>query len=487
MRVELKEIYKYFGSVHANDGITLTVESGTIHGLLGENGAGKSTLMKILSGFITADRGEILLDGKPVQMGSPAQAIATGVGMLYQDPLDFAALSVLDNFLLGSSRAFIPDRKRARDALLDLAGQFDFNLSPEAPLSSLTVGERQQLEILRLLWLGVQVLILDEPTTAISAQQRNKLFAALRKLAGQGKTVLFVSHKLEEVQDLCQKVTVLQRGKVTGETRLPVPNSQLVQMMFGQALAQGERVCVDLGGPMLELDRVTVGDRRLTIRDFSFSACAGEVIGLAGLEGSGQRLLLRACAGLVHPDSGRVRVNGRDLTGRTYRQFMEAGVAYIPAGRLEEGLIQGLSLTEHVALSELKHTFLVDWRAATESAERRIREFNIRGHPHTEVQALSGGNQQRTLLALLPPKLNVLLMEHPTRGLDIESAEYVWKQLLERRKHGTAIVFASSDLDELRERSDRILVLFSGRVSKPIDARRATVEELGHLIGGMGL
>jgi len=196
---------------------------------------------------------------------------------------------------------------------------------------------------------------------------------------------------------------------------------------------------------------------------------------------------LRACAGLLRPSTGRVRIAGRDMTGRSYRQFLDTGVAYLPAGRLEEGLIAGLTLTEHVALSERKRALLVDWRTARGSAERCIREFNIVGRPLTQVHELSGGNQQRALLALLPRNLKLLLMEHPTRGLDLESTEYIWQRLLERRQQGTAIIFASSDLDELLERSDRILVFFGGRVAPPLDARRATVEQLGQLIGGMGL
>ncbi len=487
MRVELIDIHKHFGPVHANDGITLTVEAGTIHGILGENGAGKSTLMKILSGFILADHGQILLDGKVVDIRSPAQAISAGIGMLHQDPLDFGALTVLDNFLLGSPGPAVPHRDRARNELKTLAAQFDFNLNPDAPLSSLSVGERQQLEIVRLLWLGARVLILDEPTTAISAQQRGKLFAALHKLAEQGKAVLFVSHKLEEVQELCSMVTVLRRGKVAGEMTVPFDTGRLVQLMFGQALPPGQRARVELGAPVLELKAGTLADPRLTIGPLSLDFRAGEVVGLAGLEGSGQRMFLRACAGLVRSASGRVVVAGRDMTGRGYRQFLDAGVAYLPAGRLEEGLITGLTVTEHVALAERSQAVLVDWRAATRSAETRIQEFNIRGRPRTEVQELSGGNQQRVLLALLQPRLRLLLMEHPTRGLDIESAEYIWGRLLERRRQGTALIFASSDLDELLERSDRSLVFVGGRVSAPVDARGATVEQLGQLIGGKGL
>ncbi len=485
MRVELREIHKHFGPVRANDGVSLTAEAGTIHGVLGQNGAGKSTLMKTLSGYQLPDRGQILLDGTAVRLSSPAAAIVQGVGMLHQDPLDFVALSVLDNFLLGSPTGFVPDRAQARHALVDLATQFGFTLNPEAPLQALTVGERQQLEIVRLLWLGVRVLILDEPTTAISAQQRVKLFAALRQLAGQGKTVLFVSHKLEEVQELCDQVTVLARGQAVGTVTMPCDNEQLVRLMFGQTLAREERPHFEPGPPTLEIEHLTVSDGRLTVTDFSMRRGAGQVVGLAGLEGSGQRLLLRACAGLVRPLGGRIKLGDRDLTGRDYRGFLDAGVAYVPAERLEEGLVNGLTLTEHVALAERKQALLVDWRATAASTARRIQDFHIQGRPSTQVQELSGGNQQRALLALLPPHIKLLLMEHPTRGLDLESAEHIWQLLLQRREHGTVILFASSDLDELVERSDHILVFFSGRVSQLLDARTVTVEELGRLIGGL--
>jgi simple sugar transport system ATP-binding protein len=485
MRVQLRDIHKHFGPVRANDGVSLTAEAGTIHGLLGQNGAGKSTLMRTLSGYQAADGGDILLDGRGVRPRSPADAIALGVGMLHQDPMDFVALSVLDNFLLGAASPFVPDRARARRELVDLAARFGFDLNPDAPLRALTVGERQQLEILRLLWLGVQVLILDEPTTAISAQQRTQLFAALRQLAGQGKTVLFVSHKLEEVQEICGEVTVLAQGRTAGRAALPCDNDRLVRLMFGQPLARSDRPHYGIGEPAVVLDRLTLGDGRLTVAGLSLTLHAGQVVGLAGLEGSGQRLLLRACAGLARPQAGRILVAGRALAGRGYGAFRAAGVAYVPAERLEEGLVGGLSLAEHVALTEPRPGLLVDWRATAEFTARRIERFRIKGQPATPVRALSGGNQQRALLALLPDQLKLLLMEHPTRGLDLESTEHIWQLLLERRAHGTVILFASSDLDELVERSDHILVFFGGRVSPPMDARTVTVEDLGRRIGGL--
>jgi ABC-type uncharacterized transport system ATPase subunit len=486
MKVELRNIHKHFGPVRANDGISLCVEPGTIHGLLGENGAGKSTLMKVLSGFISADSGEILLDGRQVSMASPAQAIVLGVGMLHQDPLDFPALSVLDNFLLGSPGPFFPNRARARRELTGLAKRLDFQLDPQAAVSTLSVGERQQLEIVRLLWQGVRVLILDEPTTAISAQQREKLFATLRKLCQQGMTVIFVSHKLEEVAELCGRVTVLRQGQVTGEATMPCPTDQLVQMMFGQEIALSKRPVLPLGEPVLELDHATVSDWRLEVKDLSLTIRAGEVIGLAGLEGSGQRLLLQACAGLRRPLSGKVLLAGRDMTGRPYGQFLDAGVAYMAAGRLEEGLIAGMSLTEHVALAGRSRDLLVNWQEATQTAASRIQEFNVKGRPTTLVEELSGGNQQRTLLGLLPPHLKLLLLEHPTRGLDIESTEYIWSLLQQRTEEGTAILFISADLDELLDRSDRILVFCAGRAQE-LDTRQTGVLQLGECIGGKGL
>ena len=484
MRVELRDIHKHFGAVRANDGVTLTVEAGTLHGLLGENGAGKSTLMKILSGFQPADSGEIVLDGKPARIRSPVDAIRHGVGMLHQDPLVFLPFKVIDNFMLGSPGSLRLDHASAERELKRLCDQFGFALDPDTPARALTVGERQQLEIVRLLWLGARVLILDEPTTGISAPQRVKLFETLRALAAQGMSVIFVSHKLEEVEALCGKVTVMRRGKVVGEADLPCPVEWLVELMFGQIVVPGGRLPVKQGEPMLLLDHVSLRDHLLSIDDLSLSVNAGEVIGLAGLEGSGQRTLLRACAGLLRPSSGRIHIGGRELTGHSYREFLSVGVHYLPAGRLEEGLVAGMTLAEHFVLAGGDRRFFVDWAGAHQRAEDTIQFFEIMGRPTSTAEALSGGNQQRLLLAMFPPKLKLLLMEHPTRGLDVESANWVWVQLLARRAHGTAIVFASADLDELLQYGDRIMVFFAGRVLNVLNASETNVEQLGYLIGG---
>lgn len=485
MKIELREIHKRFGAVHANAGINLRVGTGTILGILGENGAGKSTLMKILSGYFHPDSGGILLDGAAVRLRTPADALRHGVGMLHQDPLDFPPMRVLDNFLLGREHQFWQRRSAARADFDALCSEFEFRLDPDGFMFDLTVGERQQLEIARLLWLGARVLILDEPTTGISANQKVKLFATLRKLAAQNKTVIFVSHKLEDVEGLCGRVAVLRRGALVGEAQPPYTTAGLVQMMFGQALAVGVRPAAPLGAPQLELRGAEFAVEHIVLRNVDLTVAAGEVVGLAGLEGSGQQQLLKGVAGLVALGKGSLKIGGRDLAQASYKEFLAAGTAFMAADRLEEGMIAGLTIEEHMVLARRgKQPAIVDWAVARTAAQAGIAEFNIKGAPASVVEGLSGGNQQRALLALLPPALKLLAMEHPTRGLDVESAIYIWGKLLKRRAEGTAILFATADLEELLRYSDRVLVFFAGEIMAVLRAADATVEQLGALIGG---
>ena len=486
MRVELRDIHKSFGPVHANAGITLTFEAGKIHGLLGENGAGKSTLMKILSGFLQPDRGEIYLDGRRVSFRHPADALAQGVGMLHQDPMDVPAMTVLENFMLGSPGGLLPNRKQARKALQRLSEQFGFHLDPDALVGGLTVGERQQLEILRLLWRGARVLIFDEPTTGISAQQKARLFEALRRLAAEGRTIIFVTHKLEEVQELCHRVAVLRLGRVTGQREAPYDLDDLVRLMFGRVLKMQRKPSLPLGDVVFRVEGLQVTAPRVAIRDVALEVRAGEVIGLAGMEGSGQRDLMRALVGLLRPEAGRIWFNGQDMTGRGYLDFYRAGATYLPATRLEEGLFPGLTVAEHLALVRAYDHWMVDYGRMQALAKDAIQRFQIRGRPETVAEALSGGNQQRLLLSLLRPDLRMIFMEHPTRGLDMESTLWVWEHLLDRCRQGAAVFFMSADLDEILNYSDRVLVFFAGRVSRPLPAQDLTPETLGRLIGGYG-
>ena len=486
MKITLQHIDKSFGKVHANDDINLTIPSGTIQGILGENGAGKSTLMKILTGYYQADSGEILLDDMKVKITSPEDAVVRGIGMLHQDPLDFPPMKVIDNFLLGTKGGLFPNRKQVKHEILRLSNEFDFQINPDAFVETMTVGERQQLEILRLLWLGVKVLILDEPTTGISANQKDKLFATLVKLASQGLTVIFVSHKLEEVEQLCSRVAVFRQGKLVGEVDPPYRTDQFVYLMFGKNVEVGEKTSFCTDDTFIKLKNIGLEDYRLRLKDINLEIKGGEIIGLAGMEGSGQRLFLRMLAGLMRPVSGNIYIDGVDFTGKNYHVFQNSGVAYLPASRLEEGLIPGMTLTEHFILSEKHRELFVDQRSAMDLTEERIKTFNIKGTPVSQVEQLSGGNQQRALLALLRKRLRLILMEHPTRGLDIESAIWIWSKMKERCKDCASIVFTSSDLDEILQYSDRILVFFGGLVSPPIDAKSTTVDELGQLIGGKG-
>jgi ABC-type uncharacterized transport system ATPase subunit len=485
MRIELRDIRKYFGPVKANDGIGLVFEPGQIYGLLGENGAGKSTLMKILSGYQPPDSGEILFDDQSQHFFSPADALIKGIGMLYQDPLDVPAFSVDDNYLLGRDMRLVLNHKVASQELREMTSRFGFELDLQANIEDLSLGERQQLELARLLVGGAQVLILDEPTTGISAEQKEVLFDSMRKLSREeGKTLILVSHKLDEVQELCDQAMVLRRGKLVGQTEIPCRNERLVEMMFGQVPERSPRSSFELGEPIIELVDLRVPTYRLTIENVDLLIREGEIFGLAGLEGSGQRLLLQACAGLLRTDQGKIMLAGGEVTNWSYHHMQAVGVGYAAAGRLEEGLIAGLSLAEHIELAQPRHRFFIDWKGLDEKTKTKINQYQIIGRPDSLADELSGGNQQRLLFALLREELKLLLLEHPTRGLDVRSSDWIWEQLYRRREKGTAIIFMSADLDEIIERSDRIAVFSGGVMSRILEAKETDAEEVGYLIGG---
>lgn len=485
MYIELRQIRKSFGPVKANDGIDLIFEEGKIYGLLGENGAGKSTLMKILSGYQHPDSGEILLDSQSRFFRSPADALDSGIGMVYQDPHDFPPFSILDNYLLGKDTGFLLGFTDARMQLKELASRYDFELDLGAIIENLSLGERQQLELVRLLAGGAQVLILDEPTTGISAEQKDLLFESIRKLAKEeGKTLILVSHKLEEVQELCDYVFILRRGQLVGESAIPCETAKLVEMMFGQVPPRSERSSSIHEESALEIKELKISTYRLTIEGINLTVQKGEVFGFAGLEGSGQKLVLQACAGILNPEAGKIVIDGKDTTGWSFHKLQKFGVAYVSAGRLEEGLVGDLSLTEHVVLSLPEHKFLVDWKGSRVETQKRIETYRIVGTPDTTAAELSGGNQQRLLFALLNSPLRLLLLEHPTRGLDVRSTDWIWQLLYRRRDDGTAIVFMSADLDEIIERSDRIAVFSGGKMSRIVEAMNTSVDECGRMIGG---
>ncbi|KAM3104933.1 ATP-binding cassette domain-containing protein, partial [Phormidesmis sp. 146-33] len=329
-----------------------------------------------------------------------------------------------------------------------------------------------------------KTLILDEPTTGISASQKTALFEAMKQLATEGKSIIFVSHKLEDVEELCDRVTVLRQGKLMGHAEIPCPDEILIDLMFGRELALPMKPKTRQETPSLQLEAVRLVTDRLTLNMGNLTVYQGEVIGLAGLEGSGQQQLLLLCAGLLKASTGRVIIDNVDMTHKPYRDYLNNGIGYSPADRLKEGLVSGLTIHDHVALRTPSRSLFVDWKETLKQTVQAIAMFNIRGNSNTRVERLSGGNQQRTQLALLPVPLNLLLMEHPTRGLDIESVLWVWQQLIARCQGGTSILFMSSDLDEIMQYSDRVIVLSGGQASEPIAVEDLTVDRLGQMIGG---
>jgi simple sugar transport system ATP-binding protein len=404
--------------------------------------------------------------------------------MLYQDPFDFPELTVLENFILGQAQGIRLEEKDYENRLRALAEGLNFNLHPHFPVKTLTIGERQQLELLRLLSLGSRVLILDEPTTGISSEQKEILFQALKKLVCEGKSIILVSHKLEDVEALCDHVTVLRNGRVAGEMKKPFNANGLLEMMFGVPPALPSRSGLAPGEPVLSLNRISATGGRTGLHDCHAVIHRGEVVGLAGLEGSGQGVFLRVAAGLKQPSRGEVRLLGKKMNGRDYHGFKSAGVAFLPGTRLEEGLITGLNIAEHFSLQDRYKRFIIRRKYAFETATKRIQTFRIKGTAYSDVEALSGGNQQRLLLSFLPPAPLLLLLENPTRGLDMDSVHWVWQHLHLLSKEKCAIVFSSPELDEILMVADRVLVFFNGAITLDVKADETDIQGLGRAIAG---
>ena len=480
--IELRNIHKHFGKVKALQGVSLNVAAGSIHGVVGENGAGKSTLMKVLTGYIGRTSGSILFDGQEVNLRTPKDARSLGIGMLYQEPLDFLQLSVLDNFMAGAARF---DRSDMATALHDLTGRFGFELDPDSALQRLTVGERQQLELLRLINDGVRALILDEPTTGISEQQQELLFAALVALKEDGCAIILVSHKLSEVDTLCDRVSILRHGRIVGDQEQPFEREAILHAMFGDLPEQtvpASREQKTSNKKIISFARVCSSVGRAGLDHITIDVQEGEVVGLAGLDGSGQSAFLKIAANLEEPESGMVTRFGQSPAENTigaqfrHRIARRAGflqgqgqqrkqkkIVFLPADRLSEGLISGLSIREHLLLAGDTPLFMTP-TSGRQEAEQAINTFNILGQAETTADDLSGGNQQRLLLSLMPPDARLILLENPTRGLDVQSGAWTWQHLRRHLPDNGAIIFASPDLEEIMEHADRTLVFFDGRI-----------------------
>ena len=481
MEISLKDIHKTYGRVKANQGISLDLAPGRIYGLLGENGAGKSTLMRILAGHTRPDRGEIRFDRTLIPQLSPAQGMSLGVGMLYQDPIDFPNLRVWENFVLGGQKR---NYDQACLDLISLAESLNFEFNPDARLGELTVGERQQLEILRLLDAGVKTLILDEPTTGISPSQKDLLFETLKRLSrGTDRIIIMVTHKLAEAMELCDEIMVMRQGRLTGWLSPPYDPDRIVELMFGAVDTPTVPTANPPGEdqkPLLTLQGAEFLGEKFVLSGVNLTVRPGEIIGLAGLEGNGQQVLLRGLAGLNQLTNGRMEYEGRPLKTGSYVHIRRAGIHFLPASRLEQALYPDLSVTDHVHLAFPAEKHRLDDFYQQECVGR----FNLAAGPEACARALSGGNQQRLLLSLIPADAKLLLMENPTRGLDVGSAAQVWEYLVERCRQGASLLYFSADLDEILAYSQRILVFYNRGIVADIPRDRASMQALGEWMAG---
>ncbi len=535
--LEARGVTKHFPGVVANDGVSFAVARGEVHALLGENGAGKSTLMNILYGLYTPDEGEILVGGEPVQFGNPREAIARGIGMVHQHFMLIPPLTVTENIMLGieSRRGILLDRASAAARITELSRRYGLAVNPQATVAELSVGAQQRVEILKAFYRNADVLILDEPTAVLTPQEADDLFAIMRGLRAEGKSIIFITHKLREVLVIADRITVLRGGKVVGQANAAdVTEQDLAQMMVGRSVALYARgatgdadgtpdtgtveegaVAVALGlsevvaehtvespvaqsvTPLLRVEGLTVratgAADRPVLDAVSFTIAPGEILGIAGVEGNGQTELAGALTGLRSVNSGHAWLGDSEITGRAPRELIAVGVAHIPEDRQKEGLVLPFSISDNVVLSTYRQPpfargILRRDGPIRDFARRLIGSFDIRagqGGADLPVGNLSGGNQQKVIIAReLSRPIRFLVAAQPTRGLDVGSIEFIHAQLVAQRAEGRAILLISAELDELLALADRIGVLYRGRLVAVIPRAEATRERLGLLMAG---
>jgi len=496
MQLEIRGLTRRFGSFTANDAIDLTVEPGEIHCLLGENGAGKSTLMNMLYGLLEPTEGEILVDGEPVRFADPGDAIAAGIGMVHQHFMLVPVFTVAENVMLGREQTRglgVLDRGRAAELVAELSARYHLSVDPHALVESLPVGVQQRVEILKALANEARVLILDEPTAVLTPQETDELMGIMRELRAQGTSIVFITHKLREVKAVGDRITVIRRGRVVGTASPTTPEQELAEMMVGRAVQLVvDKAPPEAGEPVLEVSGLTVVDTRgaTVVKDVSLVARAGEVLGIAGVQGNGQTELIKSLLGLVRPAAGTVTLEGRDITRQGPRESLEAGIGYIPEDRSHDGYVGAFSVRENLVLDLYKHPEFsrgpaLKLDAIGANARARIAEFDIRTEsPDTPVSALSGGNQQKVVVAReFSRPLKVLIASQPTRGVDVGSIEFIHRRVVSERDRGTAVILVSTELEEIYALSDRIAVMYDGRIVGTVmpDVPR---EELGLLMAG---
>jgi ABC-type uncharacterized transport system ATPase subunit len=489
--VEMRGITKQFGPVIANDDIDFALGPGEIRALLGENGAGKTTLMRILYGLYRADEGTIRVCGEPVRIHSPKDAIAQGIGMVTQHFALVPPLTVAENVVLGLGASFVLNRTNTERSVAESAVSFGLDISPSAPVRQLSVGQKQRVEILKALHRNARVLILDEPTAVLIPQEVQALFETLKRLQADGLSVIFISHKLDEVMQISDRVTVLRDGKVVGTVdAADTTKRELARMMVGRetfGVVRQDEQCGDV--PVLKLEQIEAKDDQglPALKQISLEICAGEILAIAGVSGNGQKELAETICGVRPSTSGRILIDEQDVTGSTPEKLDAAGVGRIPEDR-HMGIIDELSVAENVAIEHL-HEFtkrgVVDRQAVSSYAQGLIEKFQIKARPTDRSRTLSGGNLQKLILArVLSHNPKVVIAPQPTRGLDVSATEYVRTQLLEQRARGAAVMLISEDLEEVLTLSDRIAVMYEGKIVGIVRASEADIEHLGLLMSG---
>ncbi len=497
-RVELRGIVKRFPGVVANDHIDFEVRAGEVHALLGENGAGKTTLMRILYGLYQPDEGQILINEQPVTIHSPADSIHQGLGMIHQHFMLVPTLSVAANIALGlpSSRGLLLDLEVVAQRVQHLAETYGLNVNPDNPIWQLAVGEQQRVEILKALYRGADLLILDEPTAVLTPQEVKDLFVTLRRMAAEGHSLIFISHKLHEVLSISDRVTVLRNGRVVKTLNTRETNRQeLARWMVGrEVLLRVDRPPVQQGQTRLRIENLWVaGDKGLpAVRGVGLDVRTGEILGIAGVSGNGQRELAETIAGLRKPTQGKIQIDGQDVAGWHSSRLIDHGLAYISEERFRDGVVKELTVEENLMLEEhgqppYTRSIFLNFQKIADHCTDLIRSFEIKTPSRqTPLRNLSGGNIQKLIMAReLSRQPGVLIAAQPTRGVDIGSTEYIHQCLIAQRASGTATLLISEDLDEILNLSDRIAVMYEGRIMGVVEREGATVEQLGLMMAGV--